>query len=108
MFLFFRNSSKMGPMLKDELRKYKYISLLTLTFQNALLGLSMRYSRTREGDMFYSGTAVLMAEVVKFLTCLGLVYKEEQYNSRAWMNTLYTTVYINWKDTLKVGVQNFL
>lgn len=34
----------------------KYISLVTLTLQNALLGLSMRYSRTREGDMFLSST----------------------------------------------------
>lgn len=34
----------------------KYISLVTLTVQNALLGLSMRYARTREGDMFLSST----------------------------------------------------
>lgn len=34
----------------------KYISLLTLTVQNALLGLSMRYARTRDGDMFLSST----------------------------------------------------
>lgn len=34
----------------------KYVSLITLTVQNALLGLSMRYSRTRIGDMFFSST----------------------------------------------------
>lgn len=34
----------------------KYISLVTLTLQNALVGLSMRYSRTRAGDMFLSST----------------------------------------------------
>lgn len=43
-----------------------YFSLITLTGQNALLGLSMRYARTRPGDMFISTTAVLMAETGNF------------------------------------------
>lgn len=34
----------------------KYVSLITLTLQNAMVGLSMRYSRTRAGDMFLSST----------------------------------------------------
>lgn len=34
----------------------KYISLITLTLQNAILGLSMRYARTRPGDIFLSST----------------------------------------------------
>lgn len=34
----------------------KYISLVTLTLQNAVLGLSMRYGRTRSGDLFLSST----------------------------------------------------
>lgn len=38
----------------------KYVSLITLTVQNALLGLSMRYARTREGDMFLSSTGNLL------------------------------------------------
>lgn len=37
----------------------KYISLITLTLQNALVGLSMRYARTRSGDMFLSSTGTL-------------------------------------------------
>lgn len=52
----------------------KYVSLVTLTVQNALLGLSMRYARTRDGEMFLSSTAVLSAEVVKLITCLAIVY----------------------------------
>jgi UDP-sugar transporter A1/2/3 len=39
----------------------KYVSLLILTVQNAALGLSMRYARTREGDMFLSSTGNLHA-----------------------------------------------
>lgn len=56
-------------------RKLKYISLITLTAQNAILGLSMRYSQTREGDRFINSTAVASAEVVKLLTCLYLVFR---------------------------------
>ncbi len=37
-------------------RSLKYISLITLVVQNAALALSMRYGRTREGDMFMSST----------------------------------------------------
>ena len=40
----------------DSHNKMKYISLVTLTVQNAALGLSMRYARTRPGDMFLSST----------------------------------------------------
>lgn len=45
------------PGMKAE--NLKYVSLVTLTVQNALLGLSMRYSRTRTGDMFYSSTGII-------------------------------------------------
>lgn len=34
----------------------KYVSLITLTLQNAILGLSMRYGRTRPGELFLSST----------------------------------------------------
>ncbi|CAG9764539.1 unnamed protein product [Ceutorhynchus assimilis] len=61
---------------KDSTSTLKYVSLITLTLQNAILGLSMRYSRIRDGDMFISSTAVLMSEVVKLITCIALVYLE--------------------------------
>lgn len=32
----------------------KYVSLAILTIQNAALGLSMRYARIRDVEMFYS------------------------------------------------------
>lgn len=36
----------------------KYVSLITLTLQNAVLGLSMRYGRTRHSkdELFFSST----------------------------------------------------
>lgn len=93
-------------MSLETARKLKYMSLLTLTAQNAILGLSMRYSRTRPGDMFYEATAVLMAELVKFMTCLFLVYKDVEYDLAAWKDTMYETIWVNKLDTLKVQIKN--
>ena len=41
---------------------------------------SCRYSRVRSDTLFYEGTAVLMAEVVKFVTCCFLVFRDEQHS----------------------------
>ena len=41
----------------------KYGSLLVLVVQNASLILSIRYARTKHGDMFVSSTAVVFSEV---------------------------------------------
>ncbi|XP_012350252.1 UDP-galactose translocator [Apis florea] len=85
----------------------KYVSLITLTLQNALVGLSMRYARTRSGDMFLSSTAVVMAEVVKFLTCLILVFIEEG-NFLKFFDSLKLIIIKQPIDTLKVSVPSLL
>ena len=43
----------------------KYISLILLVVQNASLALTMRAARTQTGDMFFSTSAVCMAEITK-------------------------------------------
>jgi len=86
----------------------KWVSLICLTFQNAILSLSMRYSRIRSGDMFFEGTAVLMAEVVKFFTCCYLVYKDEGYSLKNLKHQLHTHLIVNKMDTLKVCVPSFI
>jgi len=82
----------------------KYMSLVTLTGQNAMLGLSMRYARTRPGDMFISTTAVFMAELVKLITCLGLVWNDEDRSLSKWWACLDKTIIKQPMDTLKVMV----
>jgi len=52
--------------------------LVILTLQNALLILVMRYARTRAGDMFYSTTAVVMAEIFKTFGCLLIISVQER------------------------------
>ncbi|KAL2714213.1 UDP-galactose translocator [Vespula squamosa] len=85
----------------------KYVSLVTLTLQNALVGLSMRYARTRSGDLFLSSTAVVMSEFLKLLTCLVLVYIEEGELLKFY-NALKQTIIKEPVDTLKVCVPSVL
>lgn len=54
----------------------KYISLVTLTIQNASLTLFMRAAKTQK-ESFISSTAVIMAELLKLLTCIFMVYRDE-------------------------------
>lgn len=91
----------------DTANTLKYVSLLTLTLQNAVLGLSMRHARTREGDMFFSSTAVLMSEIVKLVTCLGIVYVEAG-GIRGLINTIDQQIIKQPIDTLKVCVPSFV
>jgi len=93
---------------KTEDNTLKYISLVTLTGQNALLGLSMRYARTRPGEMFISTTAVLMAETVKLIACLGLVWNAEGRKLNKWKDALDRTIIKQPIDTLKVCVPSFV
>ncbi|XP_034490710.1 UDP-N-acetylglucosamine transporter [Drosophila innubila] len=86
----------------------KYISLLTLTLQNAILGLSMRYARTRPGEIFLSSTAVLMAEFAKLITCLVLVFNEEGKDAQRFVRSLHKTIIANPLDTLKVCVPSLV
>ncbi|XP_020716826.1 UDP-N-acetylglucosamine transporter isoform X2 [Ceratitis capitata] len=86
----------------------KYISLITLTLQNAILGLSMRYARTRPGDIFISSTAVLMSEIVKLFTCLVLVFNEEGKDAQKFVHSLHKTIVANPVDTLKVCVPSLV
>lgn len=86
----------------------KYVSLVTLTGQNALLGLSMRFARTRPGDMFISTTAVFMAEIVKLCACLVLVWNSEGRSLRRGISALDSTIIKQPIDTLKVCVPSFV
>lgn len=85
----------------------KMISLLLLTPQYALLILTMRYVRTRPGAMFVTSTAVLLAELVKTLTCLLLVLVEQR-SARLWALHLYENLLCQPWDFLKVCVPSLL
>ncbi|XP_031627491.1 UDP-N-acetylglucosamine transporter isoform X2 [Contarinia nasturtii] len=96
-------------MIQKNKNTLKYVSLITLTLQNAILGLSMRYGRTRvkSDDLFYSSTAVVMSELTKLITCLVLVYFEEG-NALKFGKALRKTIIENTMDTVKVCVPSLL
>lgn len=95
-------------IIQKNINTLKYVSLITLTLQNAILGLSMRYARTRPGEIFVSSTAVLMSEVVKLITCLIVVFYEEGKNYTNFLQSLHKTIIQNPLDTLKVCVPSFV
>lgn len=84
----------------------KYTSLLTLTVQNAALNLTMRMARTQK-VLFISSTAVVMSEILKLVTCLGMVYIEEGSTKR-WAAVLHSTVVKEPIDTFKVAIPSML
>ena len=74
-----------------------------LTVQNAVLIVSMRYSRTLSGDMFITTTAVVLSETLKMVTCLAIIFFQKQTFSE-YSRHLYESIVLNWQDTLKMSV----
>ncbi|KAH7646341.1 UDP-N-acetylglucosamine transporter [Dermatophagoides farinae] len=81
----------------------KYISLVTLTIQNASLTLFMRAAKTQK-ESFISSTAVIMAELLKLLTCIFMVYRDEGKCLRKTFVVIKKIVINQPMDTLKVAV----
>lgn len=52
--------------------------------------------------------AVFMAELVKLLTCLVLVFYEEGEDFQRFVKKLHTTVVKNYMDTVKICVPSFV
>ena len=74
-----------------------------LTVQNAVLILSMRYSRTLSGSMYITTTAVVLSETLKLLTCLTIIFFQKK-NFAEYSQHLYDSIVLNWQDTLKMSV----
>ncbi|CAO3699057.1 unnamed protein product [Rhizopus stolonifer] len=56
----------------------KRLSLIILVIQNSMLVLLMRYSRITSEKVYNASTAVFMAEVVKIITCLLVLLRQNQ------------------------------
>ncbi|KAM7405349.1 hypothetical protein PAMP_012617 [Pampus punctatissimus] len=79
----------------DVNRKLKYISLAVLVVQNASLILSIRYVRTLPGDRFFATSAVVMAEILKVLTCLLIILLQKKYTLKLAVPSLIYTLQNN-------------
>lgn len=89
-------------------RKLKYISLAVLVVQNASLILTIRYVRTLPGDRFFATTAVVMAEVLKAITCLLLIFLQKRGNVKQFVLFLYDSIILQYMDTLKLAVPSLI
>lgn len=71
------NSVAVAEQLRNRTKQtLKYASLITLTVQNAALSLTMRAARTQP-ELFITSTAVIMAELIKLISCLVMVRVDE-------------------------------
>lgn len=86
--------------------RLKYLSLGVLVFQTTSLVLTMRYSRTlqSEGPRYLASSAVVVAEVMKILTCVLLVYKDHSYSMRALNTILRQEIVHKPIETLKLAI----
>ncbi|KAF6075006.1 hypothetical protein HJG60_009408 [Phyllostomus discolor] len=84
----------------------KYLSLGILVFQTTSLVLTMRYSRTlkEEGPRYLSSTAVVVAELLKIVACVLLVYKDSKCSLRALNRTLRDEILNKPMETLKLAI----
>ncbi|XP_050972245.1 UDP-galactose translocator [Labeo rohita] len=89
-------------------KKLKYISLAILVIQNASLILSIRYVRTLPGDHFYTTSAVVMAEVLKVLTCMVIILIQKRGNVKSFISLLYDSIVVQYLDTLKLAVPSLI
>eukprot|EP01125_Pyxidicula_operculata_P009192 TRINITY_DN3047_c0_g1_i1.p1 TRINITY_DN3047_c0_g1~~TRINITY_DN3047_c0_g1_i1.p1 ORF type:complete len:261 (+),score=19.65 TRINITY_DN3047_c0_g1_i1:875-1657(+) len=78
----------------------KYLSLLLCVLQNTSLVLLMRYSRTQEGPRYFTSTAVIAAEVVKVLSCWGVML----FTSKGNVSQVLKDSVGEIMDTLKIAI----
>ncbi|XP_028818521.1 solute carrier family 35 member A3a [Denticeps clupeoides] len=86
--------------------RLKYLSLGVLVFQTTSLVLTMRYSRTLQGEgpRYLASSAVVTAEVLKILACVLLVLKEHNYSVRALNSVLRQEIAHKPIETLKLAI----
>jgi UDP-galactose transporter len=85
----------------------KTIVLVVLVFQNALLILSMRYTRVGDGPMYLTTTAVAISEFSKMVICSAILLVEHIWSDKTvsdYLSYMYQSLVGNWQDTLKLSI----
>lgn len=113
--LYTMSAGPLNPEPKDPyvtLCKYavpiKYLSLLCLVVQNSSLVLTMRYSRTTEGPMFLSSTAVVLSELLKMCCAFFLVFYEDRFHWPQIKARFQREVFDIPMDMVKLAVPSIL
>lgn len=84
----------------------KYVSLGVLVLQTTTLVLTMRYSRTAQGDggRYLASSAVVSAEALKIAACLLLVFAECNFSVQAAKQLLREEIVSKPAQTVKLAV----
>ncbi len=85
----------------------KYGALLLLVAQNTFLVLLMRISRTTGGDMYASSTAVVCMEIIKLITCMGVVAVQKEGHA-GLVSAIIEEIIGQPKEVLKLAVPSVL
>ncbi|EDV28459.1 uncharacterized protein TRIADDRAFT_49562 [Trichoplax adhaerens] len=83
----------------------KYISLFTLTLQTTALVLIMRYSRTIPSKtMYLVTTAVVIAEAMKVITCLLIIFRQVGFNFHKFTAVVRDECIGQFSETIKLAI----
>ncbi|KAI6649045.1 UDP-N-acetylglucosamine transporter isoform X1 [Oopsacas minuta] len=94
--------------MSKEIGNLKYVSLGVLVLQTTSLVLLMRVSRrVPEEDLYLASTAVVLAELMKLVACLLMVFFESG-DFRVFYEVLHSHILSKPVDTIKVAVPAFL
>ena len=100
-----------GPMARSSTNVFlKHFSLVVLVVQNTALVLVMRYSRTVsvDGLKYLPTTAVVLAELVKLVTCVVMVWQGTQWDLARAAALLYTELVQKSREMMKVSIPSIL
>eukprot|EP01134_Creolimax_fragrantissima_P004914 CFRG4914T1 len=86
----------------------KKLSLVALVVQNTAVVIFMRASRVVSGDMYIPSTAVVVGEVMKLVVCIGILFKERNFDIQTTTLHLKEQILNNPADTLKLSVPALL
>ena len=87
----------------------KYLSLVVLVVQNTALVLTMRYSRTvTSGPLYLASTAVVLTELVKFVICVAMITRINDFDPARTITMLKTEIIDKKAETLRLSVPSVL
>ncbi|RYH29913.1 hypothetical protein EON65_06865 [archaeon] len=99
-------------LMIDEVMDLKWIALISLIVQNSGLAIAMRYTflmHQATGETYITSTAVLNAEIMKFIISLGFCFAYDCNYSIASMKSLFQLEFVdNRVDFFKLMVPSIL
>ncbi|XP_063076563.1 UDP-N-acetylglucosamine transporter-like [Engraulis encrasicolus] len=86
--------------------RLKYISLAILVLQCTTLVLAMRYSRAlkQDGPLYLASSVVVSVEMLKFVTSIFLVFKDNGFNFQASKHVMRDEIINKPIETLKLAI----